>query len=229
MPETLWDSLQYLRRILGVAPTETPPEYDQKTKDRLERNAFHQRMRQRQFPEEVTAGNDTYHPSTHAEFMALEEAKNQQDQYLARKELYRETGDPGLLENAGGSGQPTVLPFETPNARFSNTREGLLRRKLEGEPEFVQRMYSKDPPMLGNGDGSYSTHSMASARVGNMEIAYPTVINVDGKLVRLSDEEALSHAIKTGEYKRFPTQKDADIYARGAWKDGLDQSYREDQ
>jgi hypothetical protein len=222
MAETLWDYLQRLRKVTGDAAVDTPPNYAEENKARLERNAFHQRMRQRSYPPEVTNGSGDYKPETDAELRALAEAKQLQDQYMARKELYRETGDPGLLANAGGYGQPNPNPNPT-------DQEGIFGRRLGGEPEFVRRMYDNNPPRLDNGDGSFSTHSMASATIGNMEIAYPTVVNVNGKLVRLSMEDALSHALKTGEYKRFPSQQDADIYARGAWKDGLGPMYRGDE
>lgn len=204
--------MQYLDRLRGMFIDGTPPEYAQQDKERRERMAFHQRMRQTGYPAEVVSGGESYKPETEVELRALAEAKQLQDQYLARKELYRQTGDPSLLENAGGAGQPNVDP-------------NPYRSDMATEPEFVRRMQSENPATLGNGDGTFSTHGMASARVGNMDIAYPTVVNINGKLVRLSDDEALTHAISTGEYKRFPTQQDADIYARGAWKSGLGPLY----
>lgn len=214
MAESLWDYLQFLR---GVA-VDTPQSYADAERARRERLAFGQRMRQQTFAPEVVAGSDTYKPETDAEMRALQEAKQQQDQYMARKSLFRQTGDARLLENAGGAG----LPSSDPNP--ANT-ETLFGRNLQGQPDFVRRMYDQNPQTLDNQDGTYSTHSMASATINGMKIAYPTVVNVNGKLVRLSDDEALSYALRTGEYKRFPTQQDADIYARGAWKDGLGPTY----
>jgi len=83
------------------------------------------------------------------------------------------------------------------------------------DKEFVKRIInpnSIDP--LDNKDGSISTHSMAYAGVDDGAIVYPTVVNMGGKLVRLSDQEALDYAKKTKEAIMFNDEKNADWFSR---------------
>lgn len=85
---------------------------------------------------------------------------------------------------------------------------------------FVQRLIEPDKyPRIDNPDGSYSTHLMASARAGGKEIAFPTIIQGEnGKLEKLSMNEAIKYALKHQEYIEFPTQEEADAFASGAYK-----------
>jgi len=90
----------------------------------------------------------------------------------------------------------------------------------KSDPEFVQRMRDPNAPVLRNPDGSYSTHLMASATVDGKEIAYPTIVNIGGRLKHLSDDEAYNYALRTGEYKVFPTRQEAEAFGQGSWKQG---------
>src|ERR1035437_1763491 len=85
-----------------------------------------------------------------------------------------------------------------------------------GKPEFVQRMNNPYAPQINNSDGTFSTHKMASSD----NIAYPTIVNINGKLTQLSRKDAYDYAIKNNEYATFNTPKDADKYANGSWKNG---------
>lgn len=86
---------------------------------------------------------------------------------------------------------------------------------------FEQRiLYPSRYPQLDNGDGSYSTHSMAWGGGDGRFYAYPTVVQApNGKLVRLPDQAAYINAMETGEYRTFSTPEDAERYAGGGYKD----------
>ncbi len=86
---------------------------------------------------------------------------------------------------------------------------------------FVKRMFDPYPASIpsGDGDGKMSTHSMATGEGDGKFWVYPTVVEKDGKLVRLSDEEASRHSIENKEGIAFDTAYEAEIFAKGAWKD----------
>ncbi len=85
---------------------------------------------------------------------------------------------------------------------------------------FEQRILNPSKyPTLQNEDGSYSTHSMAWGGGDGNFYAYPTVVQVGDKLVRLPDQVAYQHAMESGEYRSFTTPEDADAYASGGYKD----------
>lgn len=85
---------------------------------------------------------------------------------------------------------------------------------------FVQRVLEPDKyPRIDNPDGSYSTHLMSSAGVAGKEIAFPTIIqDKNGKLQKLSMDEAIKHALNNKEYIEFSTQEEADAFASGEYK-----------
>ncbi len=85
---------------------------------------------------------------------------------------------------------------------------------------FVQRVLEPEKfPRIDNPDGSYSTHLMASAGVAGKEIAFPTIIQgKEGKLQKLSMDEAVKYALANKEYIEFPTHKEADAFASGEYK-----------
>lgn len=74
-------------------------------------------------------------------------------------------------------------------------------------------------PVLKNDDGSVSTHSMAWGGGDGNFYAYPTVVQINDRLVRLPDELAYEHAMQTGEFRSFTTPDDANAYASGGYKD----------
>ena len=86
--------------------------------------------------------------------------------------------------------------------------------------DFERRAMDPRQPSIRNDDGSYSTHKMASAQIGGMHIAYPTIVMKDGKLTELGDREAIDHALTTGEFRRFDSDASAQKYAEGGYKAG---------
>lgn len=85
--------------------------------------------------------------------------------------------------------------------------------------DFEQRI-ANPIDYITNSDGTKSTHKMASAEVNGKQIAYPTIVKVDGKLKELSDKEAQKYALTTGEYKVFANDEQAQEYAEGGYKRG---------
>lgn len=91
---------------------------------------------------------------------------------------------------------------------------------------FVDRMVNaKSYPVRDNPDGTHSTHLMSTANVEGREIAYPTLTYQAGPLrdgqspwVERDGEDALTHALDTGNYVPFSSTSAADSFARGAWK-----------
>lgn len=85
------------------------------------------------------------------------------------------------------------------------------------QKEFEERIFN---PVLSidNGDGTHSTHKMASGEVDGKQIAFPTIVNKNGKLIELSQPEAFDYALKTGEYKAFNSKEEAQQYAEGGYK-----------
>ncbi len=87
---------------------------------------------------------------------------------------------------------------------------------------FVQRIL--DPTSvapLQNEDGTVSTHSMAWSTNDQGNFVYPTVVEQDGKLMRLEPDQAAERALQTGEYITFQNPEDADWFSQSykeAWK-----------
>ena len=76
-----------------------------------------------------------------------------------------------------------------------------------------------------NIDGTTSTHKMASGEVDGKYIAYPTIVEQNGKLVELPDGKegnwkAMDYALKNKEYKEFKTEKEAQDYSNNGYKKG---------
>ncbi|HEX5025721.1 MAG TPA: hypothetical protein VFV68_10630, partial [Agriterribacter sp.] len=87
------------------------------------------------------------------------------------------------------------------------------------EKKFEKRIQNPSQFII-NPDGSKSTHKMASAEVDGKQIAYPTIVNINGKLKELNPKEALDYALKNNEYREFKKAKEAQAYAEGGYKQG---------
>jgi len=85
---------------------------------------------------------------------------------------------------------------------------------------FVQRILTPEKyPVMDRpdlGPGSYSTHLMSWSTAGDKNIVYPEIIQdpKTNKLKMLTPDEAVNHAIKTGEYLNFKTPKEADEFSK---------------
>lgn len=120
--------------------------------------------------------------------------------------------------------QETPAATVTPEAQDPNAMAPFPPMPVtpEAPKEFETRFSDMADPELriNNSDGTYSTHKMMSAEVNGKQIALPTIVNENGVLRELSPKDALSYALKTGEYKVFPNAKEAQAYAEGGYKQG---------
>jgi len=72
---------------------------------------------------------------------------------------------------------------------------------------------------ISNTDGTTSTHKMMSWESDGKFFAAPTIVEINGKLKELSPKEAIDYAFKTKELKQFNTEKEAQRYAEGGYKE----------
>ena len=82
---------------------------------------------------------------------------------------------------------------------------------------FVQRILEPQKfPRYNNADGSYSTHLMSDAEVDGKHIVYPSLIHYphEKQLRLLGPDQALHHAMNTGEYVEFPTAEKASWFSQ---------------
>jgi len=91
------------------------------------------------------------------------------------------------------------------------------------DKNFVDRILNADQyPKQDNGDGSFSTHLMASAEVDGKNIAFPTLF-YDKKNNKLyAAKDAVAEALATGDYIEFGTGEEAEKFASGSYKVGFD-------
>ena len=88
---------------------------------------------------------------------------------------------------------------------------------------FVDRLINpRNYGVIRNSDGGFSTHLMASATVQGKEIAFPTIVQdyATDRLRRLSTDDAIRYALRTGEYIQFPSQDSAELFASNGYKAG---------
>ncbi len=98
------------------------------------------------------------------------------------------------------------------NTKISLGQSSELENILKGNKSknFVKRILNPDKyPVLNNSDGSYSTHSMAWGEANGKYYVYPTVVQKNGKMIRLSDDEAWDYAWKNNELMEFDSEDEA--------------------
>ena len=72
-----------------------------------------------------------------------------------------------------------------------------------------------------NPDGSYSTHRMSYAEVGDGYVVYPTIQPDGGVLKQYNDDDdwqALDRALQSGDFVKFDNEDDARWFAAGGYK-----------
>ncbi len=83
------------------------------------------------------------------------------------------------------------------------------------DKNFVQRILNPDVyPKLDLGNGNYATHKMAWTNIDNGPIVFPTVIQQGDKLQELPIQDAIHHALKSGEFIPFKDSKTADDFSQ---------------
>lgn len=105
--------------------------------------------------------------------------------------------------------------FELPTAQIGKE----TKKNTPIKKKFEQRL--NNPTLsLKNKDGTYSTHEMISFESDGKYYAAPRIIERNGKLERLSKDDAYNYAMQNKEYKEFKTEKEARAYAQGNYKMG---------
>ena len=90
-----------------------------------------------------------------------------------------------------------------------------------GPPKFEKRIARPDPKMFIKDpkSGNPQTHRMAWGNIEGQFIAYPTIVEQDGKLVQYENNtDTMKLMKKNGNYKAFDTKEEAEAYADGGWK-----------
>jgi len=147
------------------------------------------------------------------EFLQLTGANNQLTPQVETQEPLKKK------EQSGTTASPSVASSSASQSPANIAGAGKsYQEELLGK-NFVQRMYNPEKS-IANPDGSFSTHKMASAEVDGKYIAFPTIVEKDGKLVELPVNEAIDYALANNEYAQFGAAKDAEWWASGGYKKG---------
>ena len=84
---------------------------------------------------------------------------------------------------------------------------------------FVQRILNaSDWPSMQNPGGSSSTHRMANAD----NYAFPTLFYAKGTNALVAPENPMQEAKNRGEFIEFPSPEEAERFAKGGYKVGMD-------
>lgn len=99
---------------------------------------------------------------------------------------------------------------------MSDYEKALSILKKNTDKGFVKRILNKEnSPVLDNGDGTVSTHSMSWGEADGRYFVYPTVlVTGDGTLKRFSNKDAWRNVMKTGNYIEFDSPEEADWFSR---------------
>jgi len=125
-----------------------------------------------------------------------------------------------------------VLIKKSPRSKFSeggkvSTNEQMDRLGFDnggetpGPPKFEKRIARPDPEMFIKDpeSGNPQTHRMGWGKIDGKFIAYPTIVEQDGKLVQYDNNtETMKLMKKSGNFKAFDTKEEAEAYADGSWK-----------
>lgn len=122
------------------------------------------------------------------------------------------------------------------NERALQTRQEWVDKLPAGDAEaarqvleankgknFVQRILNaSDWPTVENPGGGYSSHRMASGESDGRGVAFPTLFYDKNTNALYEPQDPVSEARKTGEYIEFGSPEEAEKFASGAYKVGLD-------
>lgn len=146
-------------------------------------------------------------------------------EFLKSERLPKSTGGlvegkekvPQTKENPADRVDPTTgLPYSDQMNRLGLSTGG----EASGPPKFEKRIARPDPKMIiKDTQGNPQTHRMGWGDIEGQFIAYPTIVEQDGKLVQYENNiKTMKLMKKTGNFKAFDTKKEAEAYADGGWK-----------
>ena len=91
------------------------------------------------------------------------------------------------------------------------------------DKNFVQRITNaSDWPVMQNPGGSYSSHRMGSGEVDGRAIAFPTLVYDPATNALTQPANPMRAAMQSGEYIQFPSPAEAEKFASGGYKVGMD-------
>jgi len=111
----------------------------------------------------------------------------------------------------------TGEPYQEQMTRLGFERGG----ETSGPPKFEKRIARPDPKLFIKDpkSGNPQTHRMAWGNIDGKFIAYPTIVEQDGKLVQYENNTDTMKLMKrSGNFKSFDTKEEAEAYADGGWK-----------
>jgi hypothetical protein len=84
------------------------------------------------------------------------------------------------------------------------------------QKDFVQRIIHPEtsPESVPWGEDQTASHQMAANEIDGRYLAYPEVVNIDGKLTPLNPQDAIIYALKNNEFIEFPTQEKATEFSK---------------
>ena len=125
---------------------------------------------------------------------------------------------PYTKENPANRVNPyTGEPYQEEMNRLGFDKGG----EASGPPKFEKRIARPDPDMFIKDpqSGNPQTHRMGWGDIEGQFIAYPTIVEQDGKLVQYENNTATMKLMKkNGNFKAFDTKEEAEAYADGGWK-----------
>ena len=125
---------------------------------------------------------------------------------------------PYTKENPANRVNPyTGEPYQEEMNRLGFDKGG----EASGPPKFEKRIARPDPDMFIKDpqSGNPQTHRMGWGDIEGQFIAYPTIVEQDGKLVQYENNTATMKLMKkNGNFKAFDTKEKAQAYAEGSWK-----------
>jgi hypothetical protein len=125
---------------------------------------------------------------------------------------------PYTKENPANRVNPyTGEPYQEEMNRLGFDKGG----EASGPPKFEKRIARPDPDMFIKDpqSGNPQTHRMGWGDIEGQFIAYPTIVEQDGKLVQYENNTATMKLMKkNGNFKAFDTKEKAQAYAEGGWK-----------
>jgi len=111
----------------------------------------------------------------------------------------------------------TGEPYQEQMSRLGFDKGG----EALGPPKFEKRIARPDPKLFIKDpeSGNPQTHRMAWGNIDGKFIAYPTIVEQDGKLVQYENNtDTMKLMKKSGNVKVFDTKEEAEAYADGGWK-----------
>jgi hypothetical protein len=110
-------------------------------------------------------------------------------------------------------------PSNIQNNTTTEVKKQTLNKDLKDTPKtnFEQRIQNP-VKQINNSDGTSSTHRMMSFEADGKYYAAPTIVEKNGKLIELSEKDAIDYAFKNNEFKEFKTDQEAKNYAKGDYK-----------